>query len=618
MMKRLAMIAALAAGVLIFGQTPLTAKRLPEDVQKKLREAAPEDQDMPTLTAELTVVRRLMRAGKFQDAASYLESLLSKYPDDWQIKNTLQECYFQGKMFDKLLLFLQRRLEQDGQNFQVLRDMGRTWLQKGEPDSTMVYFYRAVSTSDNDPSVVSFLAGLFSQLGYYEQTAAFVDSLRKVTGTAHLAPLQMGDALSALKKYSAAADEYLIAMNTDTTVESDAVGKLRELVQYPESSAEVMKTLKKQLQADSTDKKLTRLYGEFLLDQEKFDDAFAYFLDLDDSAAQKGLELLYYMNSCADRKNYKPVIRAGERFRKRFSRSPVLLTAELLLAEAYTKTGQYQKALDTYESVAGMSANERDLAEINLQMGLIYKEHLKDFDRAWRHLALVKNIYPSGPAAQVATMQQGEILIYERKFDSALAVFTKLDSTKMISNEMSEAIAYAIAEVNLFKGNHQATANLLKLIIARFPRGFFVNDAIGLSLVLDEMLQSAPDKIGLLASAEYFDYIKDDDSLEYYLKEITEDSIEALTPISYLRLARLYFSQERFEETLSAVQRLTESYPESYFVPFGLKIKADVLIKSPGKKKEALEIYQELLEKYPTYPFAAEIRDILRKELPLS
>jgi tetratricopeptide (TPR) repeat protein len=618
MMKRAILLLLATVAISGFWQAIALAERVPKERLKEMQEAREKNEQSATLKGELAVVRRLMRAGSYDHAASYLESLLTKYPDDWQIMNTLQDCYFQGKMFDKLLLFLQRRLEEDEQNFQVLRDLGRTWLQKGQPDSATDYFYKAVTSSGNDASAVAFLASLYSQLGYHSEAVQFIDSLRSLTGKPHMAPLEMGDALSALKKYSPAADEYLVAMNADTAAERDASVKLRELVQYPESSDDVMRTLQSYLKGDSADKKLSRLYGEFLLDKEKYDEAFVYFLNLDDSAAQKGNELHYFMSACADRKKYAPVIRAGERFRSRFPMSPLLQVTQFMLAEAYTKEGQYHDALDTYERIAGMSVNERDLAEINLKMGLIYKDNMRDFDRAWQHLAMVKNIYPSGPAAEVATLEQGEILIYQREFDSALTIFTKLDSLKQMPDELAEAISYAIAEIKLFQKKFEEASGRLKGIIARYPRGFFVNDAVNLTLVIDETLQEAPDKIGLLASVEYFDYVDNDDSLEFYLQKITEDKIETLAPVSYLRLARLYYKQGRFKETLSSVEKLTQEYAESYFLPFGLKIKADVLIKSSETKEAAVKIYQDLLEKYPTYPFSAEIRDILRKELPVS
>ncbi|HEX2897893.1 MAG TPA: hypothetical protein VHP63_07590, partial [candidate division Zixibacteria bacterium] len=60
------------------------------------------------------------------------------------------------------------------------------------------------------------------------------------------------------------------------------------------------------------------------------------------------------------------------------------------------------------------------------------------------------------------------------------------------------------------------------------------------------------------------------------------------------------------------VDRMESEHPESYYFPYGLKIKADVLLSRPDSIAQVKEIYKRLLENYQNYPFINEVREKLR------
>jgi TolA-binding protein len=65
------------------------------------------------------------------------------------------------------------------------------------------------------------------------------------------------------------------------------------------------------------------------------------------------------------------------------------------------------------------------------------------------------------------------------------------------------------------------------------------------------------------------------------------------------------------------LDRLIDEFPESYYLPLGMKLKADMLFDGKRNIEQARELYRQLLESYPDYPFTNEVRDRLREiELP--
>jgi tetratricopeptide (TPR) repeat protein len=185
-----------------------------------------------------------------------------------------------------------------------------------------------------------------------------------------------------------------------------------------------------------------------------------------------------------------------------------------------------------------------------------------------------------------------------------------------LPDDIKEQIDFATAEIYLFQENYDEATTRFRQIISRYPRGFYVNDAIQYSLIISETKEDASGHIDLFSSAEYFRYIRQTDSLEYYLTKICRVGIPSLAPISYLGLAQLCYDQNRHEEAVEAIDSLSSGYPQSYFLPYGLKLKADIYLQSPETREEALDLYRQLLEHYANYPFGAEVRDIIRHEVP--
>jgi tetratricopeptide (TPR) repeat protein len=96
------------------------------------------------------------------------------------------------------------------------------------------------------------------------------------------------------------------------------------------------------------------------------------------------------------------------------------------------------------------------------------------------------------------------------------------------------------------------------------------------------------------------------------LTAATEADNKALADIALFELTELVLKTGDELSAVSYVDRLAEEYPESYYLPYGLKIKADILFGSKDTIDEAKLIYRQLLEAFPNYPFINGIRQKMR------
>jgi len=556
---------------------------------------------------------RMMRLGDYEGAAAILETIFEKDPQNIEVKNLLATCYERSKDYSKMLLFLKSRLATEPPGYPLYRAVGRTYVLMGFPDSAQSFFYAAVSRAPGNDRAFSTIAEIYHKFGHYRFESEFIDSARVLTGNPTLLADRMGDALAAQRQFGTATLEYLTYMERDTLTARIATERLEAMMRYPESTDTVMAILSERIKTQKENKRLFSTYGRLLMDQSRFEEAFEFFKELDSLDNSNGSTILYFIRECNRHKQFEYAILGGEYFLQKYPESTLKNSVHFAMAEAMTVSGRYDDALALLEAVVNDMIRPAHRAEAILKIGLLYKNHLGDLSQAKKHLNRVIKDFRLGIYDTKAHIGLADVAVREGKFDSAISHYEILQE-RDLSKEVMEKIEFSLAEIFLFQEDFKEATSRFRQIISRYPRGFYVNDAIQYSLIIGEALDEAPKQIDLFSSAEYFRYTGRDDSLEYYLTKICRVGIPSLAPISYLRLAQMYRDQRRFDEAVASADSLVSLFPASYYFPYGLKLKADVYIESEITRDEALALYRELLEKFATYPFAAEIRDLIRRE----
>jgi len=564
---------------------------------------------------EIDRARRLMQFGEFRRAAQILEEYLEEGPKTPAAHDLLIQCYEQSKQYDKLIAYLKRRLEIQPPSFGLYRDLGKAHITAGMPEAAAPYFFEAVSFGTDRERAFSTIADIYYKSGLYDLERSFIDSARVLAGDTSLMAGKMGDALAARQQFAAATLEFLTYMEKDSITARIGEERIISLMRFPESVDTVMAILFDRISSRKETRQLQKIYGQMLMEQDRFDEAFEFFRRQDSLSEGNGVDILVFMQECTKRRKYEQALRAGDYFLRRHARSSLKNSVNFVMAESFIGVGEYYEALARYETIAGDFIRPAHRAEANLSIGLLYKDYLDDPKKAEEYLNLVIETVPGGSYAVLAQQALADIAIGQRQLDTAIGMLESLLELEL-PPEIAERVEFTLAETHLFKEDYREANTRFRRIISRYPRGFYVNDAIQYSLIIGETLDEAPKQIDLFSSAEYFRYTQRPDSLEYYLSKICRVGIPSLAPISYVHLARLYADQKRHTEAVAAVDSLMNLYPESYFLPYGLKLKADIFMELPENRDRAMELYRELLSDYPTYPFGAEIREIIRRESP--
>ncbi len=565
----------------------------------------------PRKSSPLEQAERLMRMGDFTRAAAVLEAVLEKAPAYQQAAMLLATCYENLQDYGRLLILLNRRAATEPPGYSLYRDLGRAHLLSGSADSAKIYFFRAADYVGGLTDMLTEIAETYQRLGQYRMEAEFIDSMRIRFGRSDLMAGPMGDALATQRQYRRATEEYLNYLEQDTVTARDAENKIIALIQYGEAGDTVMAVLGARLQGQPNPR-LLKMYGQILMERGRYPDAFAFFLLRDSLDQGSGSDVLYFMQECIRRERFDYAVQAGEYFLRRYPESGLATPARFLMAEGYTSLGRYRDAGSVLTAILDNQDRTSARIEAHLRLGQLLKDYLNDPAAARDHLGEVHRSAPGTRFDSEALLGLADIYVHQRNFDSAVALYQTLVDREG-QEDLAEEAEFLLAQANLYKGSYEEAGARFRRLINRYPHGLYVNDAIQYSLILSETQEQAPKQLDLFGAAEYYRKINQADSLEHYLIKICRVQVPSLAPLAYLHLGEMYRDHDRKDEAIAAADSLTALYPESYYVPFGMKLKADILWQMPSDRERAMTLYRELLEKFATYPFAAEIRELLRR-----
>lgn len=561
------------------------------------------------LNQEITFGRELMRQGNYEGAAAYLETLYEKNAQNVIIINLLKQCYDHLAQYTKSITLLERYLAVEPNNLTYHMALAESLAKIGETDSAKT-IYLKVADIIGDKNYLRYQTMLQSMINndMGDFALSLIDSWREKFDDSLLFAAQKGDIYLRNKEYQKGLDE-LYPLLSDTSVIGRSVeSKFAEVLSFVDSRkiGEDYFLNRPDLYQNA---RALDILSDHYLKTDQTEKAFNLTLSLDTLDNFRGDRLYRFMRTCADRKLYGVAKRMGDYILEHNSQALRYPLVYFGYAEALTHLGEYEKALTVYDSAFVLYNNRRDRGDALYNIGLLYFEHLNDYNKAYIYFDSVLNGYRNGISFYNSLIFAPRALLSQGKLDEATNKF-KRATAEQLSTDNKEEIDYYLSLIQFFKKDYDSSQAGFNKLLVDYPKGYFVNDALKLIMLIDD----AGDNREILydySNALLFEQKNQPDSTIYYLDKVAKTSQPGLADLALYRLMSAYLAQSDTTSVLSTIERVEAEFPESYYRPFCIKTKADIYLEQK-KVEPASELYKKLLLEYPNYPFISEVRDILR------
>ncbi|RKX29713.1 MAG: hypothetical protein DRP47_01065 [Candidatus Zixiibacteriota bacterium] len=559
----------------------------------------------------ISLARRLIQQKDYQGAASFLEIVYERQPDISVVINLLRHCYDQLGQYSKSEILIRRLLESSPKDQILHLFLAEALAKQDNLEQAKETYQRAIElVAPNDTVRYRGIVRSMEQYGFEQEGLRLIASTREKIANSRLMALDAGRILESLQRYTEAAEEYFIALDDTSRSGTEAESRLLNLLTFADAGNEVEEVLRKKI-GDVPQARAARLLSTHYLKAGRGREAFKYARLQDSLEDGKGHALLHYIRACQERKLYSEAVDAASWVLPIYGYQAIFDETYFIYADALVHLGEFDKAISVYDTIVARFPRIQDKAIAGYQIGNIYLNYLNDYQSALEIFDSVATQYRAGNGYMKAILTAPHCLLRQGDLKKAHIKFESL-TKQSLNDESMEAVHFYLGLIKFMEMEFDSSKAAFNKLLVEYPRGFYVNNALSLMLILEEA-GDVPVLLKLYSRALLYEQQRLSDSAISTLEELATATDPTLSDVALYKLSRLSLEKSDSSAVIGYVDRLTEQFPESYYLPYGLKLKADILLENTDSNKTGREIYRHLLETYPNYPFTSEIRKHLRE-----
>lgn len=565
----------------------------------------------------VTTARRLMREQQYEAAAALLETIYESNPSDENVANLFRAALLQLKQSDRAVQVLRQQVALHPTNHTYHISLAELLSQSGDRDGARGYYHSALSlvapygAYAAQPVIQSMI-----QYGHQEEAIELIRSLRQESGERLLFSVEEGSLLEKQQRYAEAIALYLpIAVSDSLSLGNQAEKRISGMLAFAESAPAAEAALTNWLSSSPHAARAAFLLGESYLRTDRFAEATRMSLLQDSlSGRSDGLALVNCMRAAERKHAAAPLLEMSALFLERFGSSTFRPSVLTMRAGALVQLNLSREALALFAEAIPLYPPPHQIALLTRQAEL-QLEQLGDPAGALTSLAMIEQL-------NGVTLNQQQRLVLARlasRAQFALGAFTEAEQGwqavvqfPQVPDDVAEEASFHRALISSFSGRLDSAESQLKRLTVQFPRGSYVNDCLRLLAVFKDAAD-APPLLQRFLDAEKWRMMHQPDSLAAALSDLIAAEDKRLAPVALLERAQDQSAAGDSSKALAALDQLLVQFPEAFQVPYGLKLKGDILAAQPTMHEQARHTYLDLLARYPNFPYAGDVRKKLRE-----
>lgn len=557
----------------------------------------------------------------FEKAAVLLEKLFNKTKNDAYF-----DLYFTSlikiKKYAEAENILKKLIKQYPQKTTYAIALGRVFQENGRNAEADKIFQEAINNTPKDENKFRELANSFYRFEAYDKAIAVFLQARKVLGDEKMFIYELLSIYRFKKDKQALIQEYINAIANEPQSLPQAQSVLASIFEDNTDYQLLQTALLKKIQKDPQAEIYTEMLIWQFIQQQDYEMALRQLVAQDKRTKGDGSFIYSTANTFVANKAYTTAIKAYEYLLTKGTTNELYLSAKAELVNVKYElaiTGKFEKQAiqqlaDEYQSILTEYGKTRQTLFALRKMAYLQAYYLNDLKKAEATLEQGL-LVPQISAIEIGQikMDLGDIYILTKQPWEAILVYEQV--VKQFENQaIGNEAKFRSARLSFYQGNFdyaKSQADVLKAGTSQL----IANDAINLSLLISDNLQSKNDSLALkmYADAEMLQFMNLSaqalaklDSIDIaYPKNSLEDDI-------LMAKSKIYTKTNEVDKSVIVLKELIANHTESIWMDDALFILADTLEKKLNNPEEAKKLYQQLMNDFPGSMFNAEARKRFR------
>lgn len=564
------------------------------------------------------------KSGDITNAARIFEELYKENPNNSKVFEGLVRNFLAQNRFSDLLIYVKDRYttQKDIITADIYAEL--LWRTGSTSEANKVW-EKAINDYSQNPLVYEQISNTMVKLRLFDKAISVLNQGRKNLNSKVIFSDNLSKLYIAIGDYKNGLDEVISLLQNNWNL-ALAQGRIYALNINPEAEKHISNELRKFANNYSDNIIAQELYAWFLRTTNKLEQALDVYKNIDRIKKANGAEIIRFGEDSRRDGQFDIALKAFETVIDMGKSNPFIHSAlygyartleQKILSNRQISQENANEIIKRYRSIIKDFPNTQQATESRLRIAFLQSNYLKNFDEAIKELNTAINERPGTTIAASASIELANIYINLEKFDEAENILS--NTIKRYSNNFSQfsnKASFLLAELLYFKGFlDSALKQYANLIIV--PETDIANAALN-RIVLIEQNQQYTKAMTTFARAEFEERRNNyDEAIKLFESVAKLSSGTDLYELSLKKKIDLEFNAGKYNSVISTVDLLMEKVPDSIYGDFALLKKADSLV-NLNMKKEALNLYTEILSKYPLSIYLPEIREkikVLRNEL---
>ncbi|MNK22676.1 Beta-barrel assembly-enhancing protease [compost metagenome] len=553
----------------------------------------------------------------YEKAASLLEKLFNRTRND-NYFDLYYTSLLKIKKYDEAETLVKKLIKQAPQKLNYQIALGRIYQENGKTAEANKIYHTAIQNISKNEFQFRELANSFYRFEAYDMAVNTFLQGRKVLNDEQIFAFELLSIYRFKKDKSSLISEYLNALPANPQLLREAQNIFSNLFESNSDYQILQSALLKKIQKDPQNEIFTELLIWQFIQQQEYEMALRQLIAQDRRTKTAANLLFNTANTFVANKAFPTAIKAYEYLITKGTESEFYLPSKIQLINA-----KYELAMQGKTDQIAIKALADEFSQIITQYGInsqtvfalkklsyLQAYYLNDLSAAEKTLEQALTVQGL-PAMEIGQLKidLGDIYVLNKQPWEAVLIYEQV--SKQYDNlPVASDARFRSARLSFYQGNFKF-AKLQADVLKASTSQLMANDALNLSLLISDNLQSKNDSLALMmyADAEMLQFINNHTAA---LKKL--DSIDITYPKNSLAddilmaKAKIFIKNNDFTQAETNLKQLVSLHFTSIWIDDAIFMLAELYEGKLNNLEEAKKLYQQLITDFPGSMLNAEAR----------
>ena len=585
---------------------------------------------------EIQLANEYLSKGEKKKALELYRDLSRNEGSNSLIYNNYFNLLLETGSYEEAQTYVKRNQKRDPENIQYRLDQGFILVKAGDLNKADRYFKEQINLNKNHVQRIKMFAEYFSSRSLYEYGVAALTESRNSLGNPYLFSLD----LAMLYRIQGSQDKMVLEYLNYVTQNSGNIQYVKNVLQAMLTKPEELESLERLLYDRVQKFPDVEVYSDLLiwvtLQQKNFYGSFIQARAYDKRYKREGEKSMDVAKVALDNEDFENaakifryIIREFPNSQNRFLAGLGLLrTREAQIKHTFpVQKDSVQTLLKDYGNFIRQFPDNLNALEASRNQALLFATYLNEKDSAVKILTrLIANPRASFHLKSKAKLDLGDIhLLRGEPWESTL-LYSQVEKTQK-ENPIGYEAKLKNAKLSYYKGDFQLAQEHLDILKEATTREI-ANDALDLSMKIKENIafDSTGAALREYASIELLLFQNNTDEALVRIQKLKEGRITALASKDsildvynqtilddvYWLEANIRMQRGQFRESIQLLAQVISEHGEDILADDAQFLMAEIYERQLKDSAKAMELYRELLTRFPGSVYAAEARKRFR------